>query len=44
MNDLKDILTDIIELIQHIAYKTDDLELLNDAKDLYDKIMEVLDD
>ena len=44
MNDLKDILTDIIELIQHIAYKIDDLELLNDAKDLYTKIMEVLND
>ena len=44
MNDLKDILTDIVELIQHIAYRTDNLELLNDAKDLYDKIMEVLND
>lgn len=44
MNDLQDILTDLVELIQHIAYQTDDLELLNDSKDLFDKIMMVLKD
>lgn len=44
MNNLKDILTEFIELIQRLAYKLDDAEVYYGAKDLYDKIMEVLND
>lgn len=44
MNDLKNILTDFTDLIQRIALLIDDIELFNDAKDLYNKIMEELND
>ena len=41
MNDLKDILTEFTELIQRIANIIGATLIYDDAKDLYNKIMEV---